>query len=223
MKTYKQNFCLISLLIVMIAVSGCSFEEPVLPSWFTNWRAPIPNPGFVMEEAINDSTIIDTTFEGQSTIAISIIDSSERQQISRSDLAFLPNGDQAEQGIGDISLLSPGTEETPPIPVSDFLLIPVTPGETIDIPASTVSIPSIFMNFGTFEFIVNVKEGTIQIEFINDSYLDFSESTKISIYDSISSEFVGDAVFTNPILARTQQVSQPVELTGKAVFQSSEI
>ena len=105
-------------------------------------------------------------------------------------MAFLPTGDKAEQSIGDVSLDSPGTEQIDPIPVADFIGIPIIPGQTIDIPASTINIPSFYLTFGTFEFVVNVKEGTIQIEFVNDSFLDFGADTKISIFDSISSDFI---------------------------------
>jgi hypothetical protein len=87
-------------------------------------------------------------------------------------------------------------------------------GETIDIPASTINAPPFFLTFGTFEFVVNVKEGTIQIEFVNDSFLDFGADTKISIYDSISSIFIGDAEFTNPILANTSETSELLDLAG---------
>ena len=206
-----------TLVLIIITASACTFEEPTLPKWFTDWRIPIPNPGFVMSEAINDSTIIDTTYEDQSIIAISIIDSSERKRISKADMAFLPTGDKAEQGIGDVSLNSPGTEQIDPIPITDFIGIPIIPGQTIDIPASTINAPSFFLTFGSFEFVVNVKEGTIQIEFVNDSFLDFGADTKISIYDSLSQppEFVGDARFSNPILAHTSQLSEPVDLAGR--------
>jgi hypothetical protein len=98
MKIKSQKSFLMTLVLIIITASACTFDEPTLPKWFTDWRIPIPNPGFEMSEAINDSTIIDTTYEGQSTIAISIVDSSERKRISKSDMAFLPTGDKAEQG-----------------------------------------------------------------------------------------------------------------------------
>ncbi len=215
MKTRTQKSFLITLGLIIIAATACTFDEPTLPKWFTDWRIPIPNPGFEMSDAINDSTIIDTTYDGQSTIAISIIDSSERKRISRADMAFLPNGDKAEQGIGEVSLNSPGTEQIDPIPIAGFIGIPIIPGQTIDIPASTINSPPFFLTFGTFEFVVNVKEGTIQIEFINDSFLDFGADTKISIYDSISANFIGDAVFTNPIPANTSETSELLDLAGR--------
>ena len=217
MNIKNQKLFLFALVLILITTSACTFDNPTLPTWFTDWRLPVPNPGFVMSEATNDTTIIDTTYEGQSTIAISIIDSSERRRISEGDMAFLPEGDKAEQPVGDVSLDSPGTEQTDPFLVADFIGFPIIPGQTIDIPASTLTPPSFYLTFGTFEFVVNVKEGTIQIEFVNDSFLDFSSDTKISIYDSLSQppEFVGNAEFSNPILAHTSQVSEPVDLAGR--------
>jgi hypothetical protein len=214
MNIKTQKLFLFALVLVLATTSACTFDEPILPTWFTDWRLPVPNPGFVMSEIVNDTTIVDTTYQGQSTIAISIVDSSERKQISREDLAFLPEGDNAEQSIGDVSLNSPGTEQSNPLPVSDFLGIPLVPGQTINIPASSVPPIPVYLTFGTFEFIVDVKEGTIEIEFVNESFLDFGTATKISIYDSISGDFLGDALFSNPILANTSQLSNPVDLNG---------
>ncbi len=213
MKKIKLTYLL--TLWILLMLGACTFEEPTLPSWFTDWAVPIPNPGFVMSDVINDSTIIDTTYNGKDIIAISIKDSSERKQISPEDLSFEPESDKTSKDIGDVKLNSPGTEKSENIPVEQLLGFTLITGVTVDIPETAVNLPPIYLDFQSFEFIVDVKTGTLQMEFVNSSFLTFRENMQVNIYDSSSGDFVGLAVFSESIGPGETASSEPVNLAGR--------
>ena len=213
MKLRKLEYYGVIWLLLM--AGACTFEKPTLPAWFTDWALPIPNPGFVMSDVVNDSTIIDTTYNGKDIIAISIKDTSERKQISPEDLAFEPESDKTSKDIGDVKLNSPGTEQSENIPVEQLLGMSLTPGVTVDIPETEVNLPAIYLEFKSFEFIIDVKTGTLQMEFVNSSFLTFRENMQVNIYDSSSGDFVGLAVFSEAIGPGETGLSEPVDLNGR--------
>lgn len=216
MYTIKHVIVFLIAAVMTIFIAACTFEEPTLPSWNTEWRIPLANPGFVMKDIANDSTLIESVDEnGIPIIAINIADSTEKQQISRGDLAILPEGDNSSQTLGDVSLDSPGTEEGQPTSVSDLLGVPLVPGTMIDIPAQTRDLPPAYVDFSSFEFVVNVKTGYMTVEFVNESFLDFTANTTIDIYDSISQAYIGTAIISDPVAAFSQAMSAPVDLAGK--------
>jgi len=205
-------------IIILFMFFACTLEEPTLPTWFVEWRLPIPDPGFEVSEAINDSTIVDTTVNGVPIIAVSIKDSSERQQVSPSDLATKPDDDSLTQTIGDISLDSPPSEASDPITaeeILDTLDIQLTPGVQTDIREADVDAPTRYLVFKNFFRVVSVKEGFMQIQFFNNTFLNIRDSMTISIYDSASGDFLGDALFPQAINSKSSAVSQPVDLIGK--------
>ncbi len=211
----KINLRYIAGILLLLIIAACTFQEPTLPTWFTDWALPIPNPGFVMSEVINDSTIIDTTYQGNKILAVSIKDTSERKQISPEDLAFEPESDTTTKDIGDIDLNSPGTEQSQDIPVEQLLGMVLEPGTTVDIPETAVNLPPQFIDFQSFEFIIDVKTGTLQMEFFNNTFLTFRENMQVNIYDSISADFVGLAVFPESIGPGETALSQPVDLAER--------
>ncbi len=213
MKKLKITYVFLALLMLLLA--ACTFEEPTLPEWFTDWALPIPNPGFVMSDVINDSTIVDTTFNGKDILAISIKDTSDRKQISPEDMSFEPESDQTAKDIGDVSLNSPGTEQSQNIPVEQLLGFPLTPGVSVDIPETNVNLPPMYLDFQSFDFIIDVKTGNLVMEFVNSSFLTFRENMRVNIYDSLSGDFVGLAVFPESVGPGETAASEPVDLAGR--------
>ena len=212
-KSFNIRYLFIVALLVLFS---CNLEEPTLPSWFTEWRLPIPNPKFVIsEEIVNDSTIIDTTDNGEKIIAISIEDSLERRTVSSSDLAVKPENDSSFQTVGDVRLDSPPSEVSDPITAEEILGMPLTSGAQIDIPETEIDIAPQYIVFYSFFKVINVKEGFLQIQFYNDTFLNIRAGMTILIYDSSSAEFLGEAVFSSAIAAYGNDVSLPVDLNGK--------
>jgi hypothetical protein len=206
--------------LLLLGIQACTFEEPTLPRWFTELRLPIPVEGKTMQEAVNDTVIIDTTDAGNPIIAISVRDSSDREKVSRDDLAIKPDDDRTSTTLGDVSLDSPGMEQSAPISAGDLVILvtgdSLREGVQVVIPpAMTVNLNSIFQTFGSFEFVVNVNTGSMSIDFINNTFLNFSAGTNISIYDSISGDFIGNALFSQPIDSNSFVQSDLVPLNGR--------
>jgi hypothetical protein len=99
--------------------------------------------------------------------------------------------------------------------VEQLLGMSLTPGVTVDIPETQVDLPPIYLDFQSFEFIIDVKTGTLQMEFVNSSFLTFRENMQVDIYDSSSGDFVGLAVFPESIGPGETALSEPVDLNGR--------
>ncbi len=197
---------------IILFLTGCTFDEPVLPSWYIDISIPIPTADFTVEDAVNDSTLIaDTTETGIPIIGISVEDSLDRTSISQSDLSFLADQTSFTQSIGDVSLSSPGTQQTDPISASDLVGFPLIAGMVISIPDTVINPPSRILNFSSYAWVV-IKNGSLLLTFHNDTFLGIRDSMTIDVFDDSTGNFVGTVLFTDSIPAGSSLDADPLDL-----------
>jgi hypothetical protein len=211
----KIKLIFITALIFLFGMQACTFEEPTLPTWFNEFTIPIPSPGFTVKEAINDSTIVDTTDVGEDIIAISISDSLDPQNVDRSDLAIKPDNDRLAQTIGDIRLDSPPSEKSDSLYAADILGVPLQAGQTVNVPQTLYNAPPQYLTFQDFDTI-DVKNGFMQIEFYNNSFLNIRSGMEIYIYDHDETTEIGIAVFNTPVGPYSRALSDPVDMESQS-------
>jgi hypothetical protein len=205
-------YFLISGLIIFMA---CSLDDPKLPNWFVEWRIPIPQADWVMEEATDDSNIVlDTTLTGMTFLEISVVDSLDRQSVDPEDMATLADPDSNGDHIDDIDLNNLGPIYTDTISTADLLGIPLIPGTTIDVPGGTINLTDLPTSFPTYIW-AHAKSGEMTLELVNNTFLNLNSGCSIIIRDT-NLTLLGTAVFPDPINAYDNGFSNPpIDLTDQ--------
>jgi hypothetical protein len=197
----------IACLALLILIS-CTLEEPVIPTWVTEWGIPF-DESFTMAEALNDSNfVIDTTSTGEARIAISISDTSEEKTVTTSDLAIKPESDAASDTIDDLNLGTQGPEESTPFDLADVMGGPVTPG-TVNIPPGTVGVIDLILLLYDDIRYAHVETGTFQIQLVNNTPLDIDAGTHITIYDDSTGIEIGTTDIPVMIPANSSAFATP--------------
>jgi hypothetical protein len=211
---------LFSLAICFLVVT-CTIHEPKLPEWDTEWSVHIPSQNFVMDEIINDSTLIaGTDSEGQPIILISVKDSTDWQRITSADLSFDPQNDDFHSEIGDITLgdyddlISDSLTVRDVLPAELFSL-----GDTLPpYDSMTVIPPTVLLEYEDYRSAL-IKEGNMWLTFHNEMFLDIREGLIIEVYtENGEMEYVDRALFSEPIPSGTVVTSELINLENKKIY-----
>lgn len=217
MRPFKRLF---SLAICFLIIS-CTIHEPKLPEWDSEWSVHIPSQDFVMDEIINDSTLIaGTDSEGQPIILISVKDSTDWQRITSKDLSFDPQNDEFRSEIGDISLGDYDNLVSDSLTVRDILPAELfSVGDTLPpYDSMTVMPPAVPLEYEDYKSAL-IKEGQMWLTFHNEMYLDIREGLIIEVYtENGEMEYVDRALFSEPIPAGSVVISEPINLENKRIY-----
>ena len=188
--------------IPLMILIACTLEEPVLPTWLAEWGFPFES-GFTMTEILDDPNfILDSTGTGQSRIAISISDTSEKKSVSSSDLGIKPDGKTASENIDDLTLGTLGPIASSMFDITNIIPGPVAPG-TVVIPLDmTVQIDLIYLLYDDIKS-AHIETGTFQIKIVNNTPFDFDAGTQITIFDDSTNSQVGITGFSESIPANS--------------------
>ena len=198
---------IIPALILSILLS-CTLEEPAIPTWIAEWGIPF-DASFTMIEALDDSIFVtDSTHSGETSIAISISDTSDEQTVSTSDLAIKPDDDSAGENIDDLTLGTQGPEPSDPFDLSDIVGSPVSPG-TIDIAPGTIfETDLIYLLYYDIKY-AHIETGTFRLELVNNTPLDIDAGTIINIYDDSTNTWIDNTTITDPVPANSSAFADP--------------
>ena len=213
MNSFRLHYLLIIGMVVWIA---CTINEPSLPKWFVEWKLPIPQADFVMEEATDDSNIVlDTTATGSQFLEISVSDSLERQTVSPEDMAVMGEVDSTGDHIDNIDLGNLGPISTAPYWTRDILGTTLTVGATINVPGGNVTLPDQDLQFPSYIW-AHCKSGQMTVELVNNTFLNLDSGARIVITDAVNNTRLGVADFPDPINAYNSGfASPPIDLTNK--------
>jgi len=207
----NKNYWIISTVLFLI-VYACTFEQPTLPNWFVDWKIPIPETGFTMKEAAEDpNVVVDSTDIVNPILAISITDSLEKESVSAADLAIKADSESSGANIENISLGTQGPVSTDTISVETLLGVPLVAGITIDIPEGDVTPPDRMLVFDDY-ISVNVKSGQLQLNFVNNTFVNIRSGMVITVYDEVNATELGTVNF-NAIDAGNAGTSDQLSLT----------
>jgi len=193
----------IIITVILLTLAACTFNEPVLPKWFTFWELPFPETTFEMSDAIdNENIFADTTVQGIPIISLSIKDNMAKEGISKKDLSIQPDPDTLAKSIIDISISSPDPEITNPTNIQELLPFQILVGDTIDIPDISVPLPAQNLDFSSFQFAM-VRKGKVSLVFHNHTFLTIKPGMQVDVYDDSTGnlagipfgEHIGTAVF----------------------------
>ena len=192
----------IILFIPLMILIACTLEEPVLPTWLAEWGFPFKS-GFTMTEILDDQNfILDSTATGESRIAISISDTSEKKSVSSSDLGIKPDGKTASENIDDLTLGTLGPTGSSTFDITNIIAGPVAPGTVVIPPDMTVQIDLIYLLYDDIKS-AHIETGTFRIEFVNNTPFDFDTGTQITIFDDSTDSQVGITDFSQSIPANS--------------------
>ncbi len=209
-----------ALILMTLAVSSCTINEPSLPSWDTDWTVYLPSKDFVMADAIDDSILIaDTTANNIPIISFSISDSTDWQRIQPEDLAMDSYDDSFNAEIGDITLNNASDIQTDYVNVMDQL------------PQELLNLGDTWPPYNDFEMhpdddtlhyshyeSVHIKQGHLWLTFYNDMFLTIDSGLTIAVYNSNDLQTsIGTFFFDRPIPPGTSLTSQTVDLAGKEI------
>jgi hypothetical protein len=213
----KKVYKLVIYLVIFLA--GCKLNqlEPALPTWSVDWFIPLAKLDYTMHEAVNDSTIFaDSTNYEYPVLIINVEDSSDKEQISPNDLAIKPADQQVSGGIGD-AVIDSSTAESRKITPGELLDrdLEGSVGQTITVPNATVTPEDVKLRFRHIQE-ARIREGTLQLEIENQSFVNYRANLRIEISDSLG-ESIGESRFSEPIPAYSRGIAEPLDLAGKEI------
>ena len=214
----KIKVILFILLISVLAfLSSCTLEEPVLPSWISQWSIPF-NDSYSMEDIAKEENIIaDTTDAGVPILAISMKDSTEKKTITIHDLSIKPELDYTGKNIDDLSLGTIGPESSSPFGPSEILGMTPPVGVPFTVRDTVVTVNLVYILYANFNH-ADIKSGTLELVYKNNTFLDIRSGMEITIYNDSTGQDLGTAVFPNPIAALDSGVSVPsLDLSGTKI------
>lgn len=156
--------------LLLMLLAGCSFKEPVLPTWTVPVTVPLAQESFQLgEEIVNDSTIV--VQGADSIIHISFDGNLDTLDLSARDFS-LSSLDTSEQfSLGNLHLNSLSVLSTGPITLRS--LFPelenlILPGQSIPVlmPDTTIAPPPSVLDAGDFAAL-HVVSGGIRVRFVN--------------------------------------------------------
>jgi len=224
MNTIKILSSIIMLMVLMIA---CDLTEPFsAPSWDTQWKIFFRTEEHTIKDMLKDVSLKDSSNtmigNGDTLTYISILDTTEREEIDSEEMTFEPDPDQIIEEVGDIELDDPDPQTSRRISMEEFLGIPLAEGNTIPIiPPQTRSInpDSAYVTFTEFTRVV-LKSGEMFITFHNNLTIDINSGMVISLYDSASSTLVNTFTFNDPIPRGQSLASDTLHFSNDEIFNS---
>ena len=200
---YKRRSRLYYLKVVLLAafiastlfISGCAFEEPVLPEWTVSVNVPLENETFILgEEIVNDSTII--TQGGDSSIYISINGDLEAMEIDISDFDLPSTTINQSFVVGAIQLENLDALRSPVVTLGELLpsleeAVVLADTVPITFPDTTLQPEAQQLNSQQFRAL-HVVDGQIAIGFENNLPLAVGPNSshpggmEVALYDSLN-------------------------------------
>ena len=189
-------------ILAMMLVSGCSFDEPVLPSWTVTVNVPLENETFVLgEEIVNDSTIF--VDQSDSSIFISIDGDLDTMSIDVSDFNLASTRVEQSFVIGNIQIQNLDALQSPVVTLGELLPSleeAVAIADTVELvfPDTTLAPQPQQVNSSQFEAL-HIVEGELSIRFDNDLPVPIGPNAsqpngmEIALYDNRDTRI---AVFT---------------------------
>ncbi len=207
-------------------IYSCVPNSPELPEWETKWSIYLPLKDFTMVEAINDSTVYaDTTDSGIPILKFELSDTTDRNEIKRSDLGIGGSTDHFSENIGEFEVVDEETVTLDPVSVWELLSIDSSLiGNTLPpYPDAEANPPAQKTEFTKF-LMVGINKGNLIVTFHNNTFISIRTGMAISVYnDSINNNLVGTAVFNHPIPAGTTVQSEAVDLTDVTMYNKLEL
>jgi len=205
---------------------SCVPNSPELPEWETKWDVHLPLEDFTMVDAIDDSLIFaDTTDSGIPILKLEVSDTTERHEIKRSDLGIEGSTDNFSGTIGDYEVLD---EETVSLDeVSVWELLPVdssTVGDNLPPYLDTDANPPAQRAEFTKFLKVETKTGKLVLSFHNNTFIAIRPGMEIQVNnDTINTDLIGTALFSNDIPAGATVESEPIDLTNITMYNKLEL
>jgi len=215
--TKLKLFVLSSFLLM----AGCTFNDPQVPSWDTEWALYLPAKTWAMSDIIKEDSLLhaDTTASGVPIYAFSIEDSSDWQRIEQQDLSFDQQEDHFDAAIGEINVDPGAALGTDTVNVMDLLppeLLAL--GDTLP-PFSGFSpnIPDDELEFSEYQRL-HIESGELWITFHNNMFLTIESGMRIDIIDNSGTDsLIGSIIFDQAIPFGTTVDSRHLDLSGKVI------
>lgn len=205
------------IFLSLVVFVSCSLEEPALPTWLAQWRVPFES-SYSMNEVLEEPNFVaDTTLSGETVVAISVKDSTEERTVSSSDLSIKPDGDQAGATLDELSLGTLGPVSSNAIPIGSLLGVTPTVGVPLILPATSLDVDLVYLLYIDVGW-AEIKNGTFQLEFENNTFLNIQSGMQIDIYDDSTDVLIGTTTFPNSIAAMSKGIASPdMDLSGKKI------
>lgn len=175
-------------------LAGCSFNEPVLPTWMVPLNIPLSGEIFKLREIVNDSTLI---VQGpDSLIFISVKGELDSTSLSREDLSIPPSD---ETGAIKLGLLKFDSFNIPRTEIKNLrTLIPdlsALVGQTVVIPAQTLLDLNEVVESDEFKR-VHAKSGSVTLRLFNNLPFPIgpNSSTPEGIQISVQNDSLNDPI-----------------------------
>ncbi len=199
---YLKVVLLAICIAMMVFISGCSFDEPVLPEWTIAVNVPLENETFILgEEIVNDSTII--VQGGDSSIYISIDGELDTMEIDISDFNLPSTNITQSFVIGAIELQNLDALRSPVVTLGELLPTleeVVAVADTVPATFSDTTLRPQPQQLRSNQFkALHVVNGELSIRFDNDLPVPVGPNPsqpggmEIALYDSLNTRI---AVFS---------------------------
>ena len=208
-----------ALLIILIIMAACSFNQPDLPSWDTSWKFYLPLKKVNLEKIINDSTLVADTTNGHPIVKFKLQDSTDWVRVSQEDLSIDGIDQSFESQIGTIKLKDVSDVKSPSFTLNDLLPPEITQYDTIPpYPDRTISPAADSVNYDFYKS-AHIKRGSISLTFHNELFLSFKEGMDIIIYNDTGDSLIeiADIHFNQPIKPYSVVQSNEVDLSNKDI------
>lgn len=222
---YKQGYIMLKQLLFIAILSAllfsCQLNQPQIPSWDTEVTLILPTQKVILSDVIKEDSVLiaDTTADNIPIFSFSVSDSTEWQNIARTDLFLGAQQSSNEVKLGEFEVKDSNELNSDSVMVTDILPPELlAAGDTLPpYDPFTVSPPDPKLTFDTYQRI-SIASGSIQIVFHNQMFLTINPGMQIDIYDNgLSGAFIGSFVFNQSIPSGTTVQSEPLDLAGKEI------
>ena len=164
MVTRKLRWATLALLFIL---SGCSFQEPVLPKWNVPVSIPLSEKTFNMgKELVNDSTIV--ARGADSLIFISFDGQVDPTRVDPSQFSVAPLDSQFSFTLDTLKLDALQTLRSSTVNLrSLFPQLQNYVGQTVTIPETTLAAPPVILQSTDYRWIQLIA-GTLRLKLINN-------------------------------------------------------
>jgi hypothetical protein len=196
-----KNFIYI-LLIPILLLTGCSFDEPVMPRWTTPFILPIIKETFVLaEELSQDSSFV---IRGDS-IFLELSGKFDGDMLSSSDLSIDGKDSTADFTLNRIELDSLNSISTGDIAITDILPnLSNFIGMTVPFPDTTITTQAVITDTNAFTSM-KVTNGELVVMIYNDLPFTLApenpsgNSIQISIFNDFTGEHISDLMINDTV------------------------
>ncbi len=207
---------ILRIVLAGLMLYGCTLNEPVLPSWNTEYTIHLPSKTIEMTEIIDDSLFFADTVSGLPVIRFEISDTAETQKITTEDLTFDDQTSDYTFNLESVLIDKSGTLETAPVSIGQILPPGVDPNAAIlpPFPGSVVNLPPLDIEFDHFSE-VEIDNGQLYLTIRNEMFLKIDPNLSIDVFDDAANVLLGTVLFTDSIAAYSMVRSQPLNMQNK--------